>query len=495
MGFYIVNLMLSFYSRKIFLDYLGEEILGLNTTATNLLQLLNIAELGISQGISFMLYKPIYDKDQIRINEIITLQGQLYRRIALIVVIGGVVLMCFFPLIFKKITIPLWYSYASFGVMLFSSLLGYFFNYKQIILTANQQDYKVLYSYKSVMIIKVLIQMIAVKHFVNGYDWWLFLEILFAIIASISLHIMTRRSFPLIKSASIPFHVLRCKYHDFTVKVKQLFVHKIGGLVLTQSSPLIIYAYTTLSVVALYGNYLVIIAGIQLLLSSLFNSVNSSVGNLVAENNIKNTLNVFYELFSLRFFIVVVTCYCAYILVPDFIKLWIGEKYLLSQSTLIIIIISLYFNAIRVVVDSFIFAYGLYSDIWAPLIEAALNIGLSIVFGAFLGLNGVLLGGMISSILVISCWKPYFLFSKRFYGEFNNYITIYFRHIISAIIAIIVLQYLDFFYHIECLNWRNLIFKSLILVITSSSILFLCMYIFKTSILIVLKRILSLKRF
>lgn len=52
MGFYIVNLMLSFYSRKIFLDYLGEEILGLNTTATNLLQLLNIAELGISQGIS-----------------------------------------------------------------------------------------------------------------------------------------------------------------------------------------------------------------------------------------------------------------------------------------------------------------------------------------------------------------------------------------------------------------------------------------------------------
>lgn len=38
---YFVNLVLQFFSRKIFLDYLGTEILGLNTTATNLLQFLN----------------------------------------------------------------------------------------------------------------------------------------------------------------------------------------------------------------------------------------------------------------------------------------------------------------------------------------------------------------------------------------------------------------------------------------------------------------------
>lgn len=38
---YFVNLVLQFFSRKIFLDYLGTKILGLNTTATNLLQFLN----------------------------------------------------------------------------------------------------------------------------------------------------------------------------------------------------------------------------------------------------------------------------------------------------------------------------------------------------------------------------------------------------------------------------------------------------------------------
>lgn len=46
--FYIINLVLAFISRKVFIDHLGIEVLGLNTTATNILGFLNIAELGLS---------------------------------------------------------------------------------------------------------------------------------------------------------------------------------------------------------------------------------------------------------------------------------------------------------------------------------------------------------------------------------------------------------------------------------------------------------------
>lgn len=239
MMFYVVNLVLQFFSRKIFLEYLGTEILGLNTTALNLLQFLNLAELGISAAVGFTLYKPLNENDQFTINEVITLQGHLYRRIAFLIIGGAVILMLFFPWFFRKITLPLWYAYASFGVLLFSSLLGYFFNYKQIILSASQQDYKIQYSFRSINLIKILVQMLAVYYLDHGYIWWLILEVIFSIIASISLHYTTKRAFPKLEDTRQSLDELKKKYPEIVIKIKQLFFHKIGSFALTQSSPII----------------------------------------------------------------------------------------------------------------------------------------------------------------------------------------------------------------------------------------------------------------
>ena len=84
--FYCVNLILQFFSRKVFLDYLGAEVLGLNTTAQNLLGFLNLAELGIGAAVSYNLYSPLFNEDKQAINDIVSIQGWLYRRIAFIVI-------------------------------------------------------------------------------------------------------------------------------------------------------------------------------------------------------------------------------------------------------------------------------------------------------------------------------------------------------------------------------------------------------------------------
>ena len=68
--FQILSILIQFVARKVFLDYLGTEILGLNTTVQNLLQLLNIAELGIGTAISFTLFKPLAENNKQEISEI-----------------------------------------------------------------------------------------------------------------------------------------------------------------------------------------------------------------------------------------------------------------------------------------------------------------------------------------------------------------------------------------------------------------------------------------
>lgn len=444
--FYVINICFQFFSRKVFLEYLGTDILGLNTTATNLLQFLNLAELGINTAVGFTLYKPLHENDHKAINEIITLQGHLYRRIACIITIGASILMCFFPLIFAKMELPLWYAYASFGVLLFSSLLGYFINYRQIILTASQQDYKVLYSYKSVMIIKTAIQMFAVWKFYNGYVWWLIFEVLFAVISSYTLRRMTITSFPFLRTINESFNTLKSRYPEFTVKIKQLFFHRIGGFALTQSSPIIIYAFTNLNIVTLYGNYIMITTGIQGMVCAIFNSMGAGIGNLVTEGNYLKIINVFNELFSVRFLIASILCYCTFSLTPSFITLWIGSEYILPESTLLLIVALLFISIIRLTVDNFINAYGIFSDIYAPIIEAFLNVGCSIFLGKFYGLNGVICGIIISQILIVLIWKPFYLFTKGLRGSLIHYWIEFIKHLtMSFIVAIVTINIMKLF--------------------------------------------------
>ena len=167
--FYILNLVLQFFSRKIFLDYLGSEVLGLNTTAQNLLSFLNLAELGIGTAVAYNLYKPLYEHNFKDINTIVSIQGWLYRRIAYIVIGGACILMCFFPIIFAKAQLPLWYAYGSFIALLISALLGYFVNYKQIVLSADQKEYKITLIIQGTKIIKVILQILAVRFLEHGY--------------------------------------------------------------------------------------------------------------------------------------------------------------------------------------------------------------------------------------------------------------------------------------------------------------------------------------
>ena len=64
--FYFVMLVLSFYSRKIFLDSLGADFIGLTGTLQNILNLLNIAELGVGAAIGFNLYKQFNEEIKVR---------------------------------------------------------------------------------------------------------------------------------------------------------------------------------------------------------------------------------------------------------------------------------------------------------------------------------------------------------------------------------------------------------------------------------------------
>lgn len=468
--FYCINLILQFFSRKIFLDYLGAELLGLNTTAQNLLQFLNLAESGIGAAVAFALYKPLSQNNRQEIIDIVSLQGWFYRWVGLFVIAGSIVLMAFFPWIFAKAEVPLIYAYGTFIAFLVSALLGYFVNYKMIVLSADQKEYKITIETQSIKVMKVFIQMWAIWQLPHGYAWWMVLEALAGVLTSLRLNRCIRREYPWLITEISKGNELKTQYSFVLMKTKQLIFHKIGSFVIWETTPLIVYAFTTLSMVAVYGNYILILGGCLLFVDALSRGLNAGVGNLVANGDIKIIKNVFWQLLTVRLFFAGFICSGFFFLSESFVELWVGNEYAMPvfpMSALLLV----YFIQMSRTCDIFLSAYGLFQDIWAPVVESISSIVLSILFGYLWGLTGIFIGVLLSQLTIVNTWKPYFLYKFAFQENISEYVALYTKKIFMVLLLFCSTSIIDI--QIETwIDWLQHAFWLTLLYFSVGTILF-----------------------
>lgn len=409
--FYFLSLFLAFFSRKVFLDNLGADFIGLAGTLGNILGYLNLAELGIGSCISYFLYKPLQSDNHAEIQEIMSVFGYLYRCIGLIILGGGVLISLFFPLIFSNAPLGLGIIYFTFFSFLCSSLFAYFINYRQILLTADQKNYVVAIYFQSANILKTALQIFLALTYKNFYIW-VAIELLFGAIGCIILNWKINKEYPWLKANKNEGKHLLSKYPDIKTKTKQIFIHKFKDFVMRESDELFIFAFVSLKMVAYYGNYILITTKITLLFNSVLDSVNAGVGNLVAEGDKNRIVSVFWELMTIRHFIAGILCFSIYYFIEPFISLWLGSEYILEHHVLILLVIYIYIANSRGVVDMYNHAYGLYADVWSAWVELAINVSITIVAGIYWGIAGILLGKIVSLFFIVILWKPYYLFSS-----------------------------------------------------------------------------------
>lgn len=436
--FFVLQIAVGFISRKTFLDFLGADVIGMNTTLSNIMNFINLAEMGIGTAMATALYKPIFDQDHKTMNEMISIQGYFYQKIAYLFIIVSIPLCILFPFIFKDISFPLWYVYATYFVGLWGTILGYMWNYRQILLGADQKNYKLLPYVRGGRLVKIIIQFSLILFFKTGYIWYLVIELLYSTLLAFVINYVVYKEYPWLKLSIKKGKKLLPQYRQLTTMTKQVFFHKVSSFILTETAPLLIFMYVSLSMVTYYGNYMMLVGYAIALVNTVFSGMGASIGNLVAENNKKHIYDVFWELFTSRMWMAAITAFSLYVFIPIFIRVWIGNQYVLSNTTLILVLLNLFISISRSTVDSFKEAYKLFGDIWAPIIEASLNLGCSLLLGYFFGLNGILLGVNISLIIVVLIWKPYYVFKKGFHWPLSLYIKEYFIQLIILIISLFI---------------------------------------------------------
>ena len=153
----LLQMILGFVSRTIFIKYLAVEYLGVNGLFSNILSLLSLTELGITSAILYSLYKPLAEKDEKKLAGLVNFFAKVYRNIALVIAVIGLSLIPFLHQIVdnppSQLEKDLILIYLLF---LFNTVSSYFLQYKASLLHADQKSYEVsknnififLYSYR-----------------------------------------------------------------------------------------------------------------------------------------------------------------------------------------------------------------------------------------------------------------------------------------------------------------------------------------------------------
>ena len=100
------QILVPFIMRTLLIRYLGMEYLGLNSLFTSILQILNLAELGVGSALGYSMYAPIAEGKKDEICALLSLYRRYYRLIGLGIFLAGIVLLPFLPSLVKTDSIP-----------------------------------------------------------------------------------------------------------------------------------------------------------------------------------------------------------------------------------------------------------------------------------------------------------------------------------------------------------------------------------------------------
>ena len=425
-----------------------------------------MAEFGITASIGYFLFKPLQTNNRQEIQDILSLLGYLYNRIGCVILTGGIFISLFFPFIFSKAALGLGIIYFAYYSFLGSSLIGYFINYRQILLSADQKNYLVAIYFQSANILKTILQIFLAYTYQNLYVW-VGVEFLFGIIGCIILNWKINKEYPWLNVDKSRGKSLLEQYPEIITKTKQVFIHKIKDFVLVKSDELFIFLFVSLKMVAYYGNYMIITSKLISMFATITTSLGASIGNLVAEGDKTKMMKVFWEVTTIYHTIAAILCFSLYNFMEPFVTHWLGTEYIMDHRILLFLIIFIYISNSRGSVDNFNYAHGNYADVWSAWAELIINVSVTIICGIKWGIIGILLGKIISLTTIVVLWKPYYLFSSSFKISVSTYWIGVLRNYAISISSIIfttkIINFIPFNPYNSILEWSLFALFSMII--------------------------------
>lgn len=406
------QILVPFLMRTAMIYLMGVQYLGLNSLFTSILQVLNMAELGVGSAMVYSMYKPIAEDDNATICALMKLYKTYYRRIGLIIAVVGCILT---PLIPKLISgdVPIGINiYTLYLLNLGATVLSYWlFAYKNSILQAHQRTDIVSKVTLVTNTMQYGLQILVLWIFRNYYLYVIVMLITQAM-TNIATAIFADRIYPEFKPLG---QVEKKKVREINQRIRDLFTSKIGGVIYDSADTVVISSFLGLTVLAVYQNYYYILNAISGFIVVIFSACTAGIGNSIVVETKEKNFNDFNK-FTFIICWIAGFCSCCFLCIyQPFMELWVAKDLMLSFSAVICFVIYFFTRQLNALFNLYKDASGMWhEDKYRPLAAALTNLVLNLILVQFIGIYGVILSTVLAILCVGMPWLMHNLFTMIF---------------------------------------------------------------------------------
>ncbi|WP_167850043.1 lipopolysaccharide biosynthesis protein [Galactobacillus timonensis] len=415
----IETTLVPFFLRTLMARTIGYEYLGLNNLFLSIISMINFSELGIGTVMTYFLYRPYAYDEKEKVEAYLHELRKIYFWIGIFIIVVSLCLIPLFPF-FVTGNIPVDANiYLLFSLYILSDALQYFFfpDTTALFEASERSDYNTaingianLVGY-SLQIISLLVY--------KSYLYYIIALVIQAAVIGFLRFYYKRRYY----SSYHPKGSLNQQERiDAKKRIGAMIGHQLDEKFFNSIDTVMISSFLGLNAVAVYGNYYYVLVAVTMLLSALYNGVQSGIGNAVAVESREGNYDRFFFLFWLSMILTGWATACMLCLYQNFIRVWMGDQ-MLGMDMVILLCVYFYLSQIRKTVVTFKNANGMwYDDRWKPYVSIALDFILDLVLIPRIGV----IGAVISSIICLSCielpWETIILFRNYFKHSLSLYL-------------------------------------------------------------------------
>jgi len=434
----LVTLALSFFLRTVFIYMLGTTYLGVNSLFTSVLSILSFSELGICVAMNYSLYKPVADNDRHKIKLLMSFYKKAYRVVALIITLMGLGIYPFLGVLTRTDlgdhNISIYYF-----IFLFNTVSTYFVSYKFSLVNVEQKSY-IYTNINTIASAMITVAQIIVLCVYKNFLAYLLTNSLLGLLQKIYINHYLNRLYPYLKEESnekLPKEDLGL----IKKNVGALVWHKIGEMSVYQTDNIIISAFVNITTVGIISNYNLIMSSVTRMINIVLDAAIPSFGNLMTAASVEKKYELFKVYRFIAFWLYGFSALAFYFLLTPFVTLWIGIDNTISEVVVFLIVLNYYMVGHRVCINNIKIAGGIFSeDKYVSLMQAVVNLVVSILFVKLIGLPGVYIGtitqGTLSTII-----RPIIVYKKAFNISSIEYFKDSIRYVVPLIISAAILFY------------------------------------------------------